>query len=319
MVAASELAFAHNIYDKLPANTFEVKWAWDPVILFFLGMTVMYIRGLRSFKDPLPIKKWQVASFFIGMIILIAAMIPPIDPLSDQLFFVHMIQHLMISSLGIPLILFGVPFFIVLRGMPPWFKKNIYIPLLKVKPLNAAFDGLSKPLIALIVYQSNYWFWHIPRFYNLALLNDWFHLLQHACFAFSAMMLWRNIIDPHPIKAPLSLPARILYIGSVMASGVILSAFLTFSDNVLYAYQGRPLPGWWVWNHLEDQRLGGLIMWVPGEFLNLLAMTAIFFVWAHREQSKDKELQSQLVSSSSASACDDAGVLIGDAQPQPVV
>ena len=72
-----------------------------------------------------------------------------------------------------------------------------------------------------------------------------------------------------------------------MAANIILSAILTFADEVLYAYEGIPLPSWWErWGHLQDQRVGGLIMWVPGGLVMLIAMTVVFFVWAHKEKRK---------------------------------
>jgi len=219
---------------------------------------------------------------------VIAALLPPIDPLSDQLFWVHMVQHMMITHIGVPFMLFGVPFFVLIRGVPNWFRRYIYFPLLRSRILSFLNRTIGRPVPSLIFFIGNYWFWHVPRFYNLALLNDVYHFLEHACFAASSLLLWRNIIDPHPMKAHLPLPARLLFIGLMMASSLVLSSLLTFADEVLYAYQGIPQPSWFAhWGYLQDQRIGGLIMWVPGKFIYLIAMTIVFFVWANREGAMD--------------------------------
>lgn len=283
--------YAHALYDRLPDELFQVKFDWDPTLIFFLFMAIFYFRALRLFKKQ-PVRKWQIVSFYSGVFILIAALMPPIDPLADQLFWVHMVQHLFISHVGVPLMLFGVPFFVMVRGFPLWVRKKVYFPLL-ASPVTKIFNKtIARPLPAMIFFEVNYWFWHIPRFYNLALMNDFYHLLEHACFALSSILLWRNIIDPHPMKAPLPLPARILMLGFIMALNIILSAILTFSDDLLYAYQGIPMPSWFAhWGHLQDQRLGGLIMWVPGGLVNLIAMTAVFFVWAKSEGARDLNLR----------------------------
>ena len=273
-------AYGHNLYDALPSGTFEVKWPWDPSLLFFVLLAYLYARGLRAFGGRLPVKIWQIVFFYLGIACLIIAMLPPIDPLSDQLFFVHMIQHLLITNIGVPLMMFGAPFFICIRGISPGVRRSVYFPIVRSRPLRWAFRLASKPLVSLFLFQAAYWFWHIPRFYNLALLNDAWHLVEHATFAWASILLWRNIIDPAPMRSPLRLPVRILYVGGLMASNIILSAFLSFSDDVWYAYAGRPLPTWWLpWNHLDDQQLGGLLMWVPGEFIDFFVMSAIFIVW----------------------------------------
>ncbi len=291
--------YAHALYDRLPDELFDVKWEWDPTLLFFVVLLIFYVRGLRAFKREV-VAPWQRNLFFLGVALLILALLPPIDPLSDQLFFVHMIQHMMISHLGVPLMMFGIPFFVVMRGMPLWFRKGIYFPFLRSGLPKLFSKTIARPLPALILFELNYWFWHVPRFYNMALLNDIIHLVEHACFALTSILLWRVIIDPKPLRSPLPLPARLLALGLMMALNIILSAILTFSDKLLYAYEGIPQPSWFAqWGHFEDQRLGGLIMWVPGGLIMLVAMTVVFFVWARREGAVDLQGQQDLLHSGS--------------------
>ena len=283
------IAYAHGLYEPLPEGLFSVKWDWDPTLLFFLLLMGLYIRGIATRR--IGVARWQRVLFFVGVGLAGAALLPPVDPLSDRLFFAHMIQHMIIVQIAIPLMLFGAPFYVVLRGMPRWMLRHVYRPALKSRLVRGLFRVWARPLVALAVFDVLFFAWHIPFLYNLALLNDAVHLVEHASFAVSAMFLWRNIIDPWPMRAPLAMPVRLLYLGAVMVSGVMLSAFLTFYDDVLYAYQGIPQPRWWDWGLLQDQRLGGLIMWVPGEFLNLIALSAVFLAWARRERAKEEREQ----------------------------
>ena len=311
------IAIAHNLYDTLPPETFQLKWVWDPALLFFVLLGWLYFRGLKAFRGPLPIKKWQIGLFYLGLGTVILAMLPPIDPLSDQLFFVHMIQHLMITNIGVPLMMFGVPFLICVRGISPGFRRNVYFPIVKNRPLRWFFNLISLPLVSLAIFQSAYWFWHVPYFYNLALFNDAWHLVEHTCFAWASILLWRNIIDPAPMKAPLPLPMRMLFVMALMASNVILSAFLSFSDDVWYAYIGRPIPMWWQpWDHLDDQRLGGLLMWVPGEFLDFFVVSVIFAVWIRKVRSEEKAVRAAVVPEPDAQEL--AGLAGGMATANPV-
>ena len=233
------IAIAHNLYDTLPPETFQLKWVWDPAFL------------------------------------------------------------------------------ICVRGISPGFRRNVYFPIVKNRPLRWFFNLISLPLVSLAIFQSAYWFWHVPYFYNLALFNDAWHLVEHTCFAWASILLWRNIIDPAPMKAPLPLPMRMLFVMALMASNVILSAFLSFSDDVWYAYIGRPIPMWWQpWDHLDDQRLGGLLMWVPGEFLDFFVVSVIFAVWIRKVRSEEKAVRAAVVPEPDAQEL--AGLAGGMATANPV-
>jgi len=293
------VAYAHSLseslYDPLPPGLFQLKWDWDPTLIGFVIMGYLYFKGFRAFRGKAPVRPWQILCFCLGLGINILALSPPIDPLSDRLFFMHMLQHLMIIYLGVPLMLFGVPFYVIMRGLSPGMRKRILLPALRSRWLRRTHKMWLFPLVALFLFEGNYWFWHIPRFYNWALLHDGVHLLEHFMMAITAMYLWRSIIDPYPLKSPLSMGVRLLFLGIIMILDSILAAALSFSTEVWYAYEGIPMPTWWAlrWSHLEDQQLGGLLMWVPGGALLFLSMTVCFFVWAHRERLKDPYMQTQ--------------------------
>lgn len=286
--------FAHGLYEPLPENIFEYKFDWDPTLIFFLVMLILYIRGLQSFKRK-PVRSWQIAAFFTGVIINMAALSPPIDPLSDRLFFMHMIQHMMIILIGSPLMIMGAPFNVIIRSLKPWTRRRVYFPFVKNIIVRNVHGFFSVPLVSLIVFNLNFWFWHLPRWYNLALFNDFFHLLEHAMMAVTSIYLWRNIVDPKPLKSKVPMGFRILYLAAFMAVNIILAAMLTFADELWYAYDGIPMPDWWAdtWTHLDDQRLGGIIMWVPGGFITFIMMTICFFVWVAREKQNERVLKRQ--------------------------
>lgn len=287
------IAYAHDLaaelYEPLPEGLFDYKFDWDPTLLFFVVLSVFYVKGLKAFRGKIPIKKWQIVCFFSGVFINVVALSPPIDPLSDRLFFMHMIQHMLIVSVGSPLMLFGVPYYIVSRGLSPGFRRKVYFPIVKNRVVRSFHKFLLTPVIALVLFEINYWFWHYPRFYNWALLNDIIHLIEHACMAVTSFYLWRNIIDPYPMRCSLHMGVRLLFLAGMMVLNGVLAAALTYANSIWYAYEGIPMPKWWSyrWSHLDDQRLGGLIMWVPGGFLMFLSMTICFFVWVQREQTAD--------------------------------
>lgn len=280
-------AFAHTEDEPLFSDSVspEIPWVWDPTLIFFLVLAWLYVRGLKKFKKK-PVAPWQKVSFATGIFIQLLALNPWSDQLASELFFVHMIQHLMIILLAVPMILAGAPFFVIIRFLPLFVKRYLYWPLLKSSLIQLVHKTLSTPLISLVIFNLNFWFWHQPRWYNLALYHDFYHLLEHSMMAITSLYLWRHIIDPHPMRSTLSMGMRLLFLASFMALNIILAALLTYAPDPWYAYENIALPSWWAqnWTRLDDQKLGGLIMWVPGGIITFLYMTLCFFVWVKREQ-----------------------------------
>lgn len=282
------VAFAHGIED----SPYYYKLPLDPTLIFFVLMVFFYLRGLRTYRKA-PVAWWQLTLFFSGAAIAVLALSPLLDDMADQLFFMHMVQHMAITMVAVPMMIFGVPFIVCLRGLPRWVFWRIYRPVIR----NRIYDRWIKPvvfspLLALLLFNGSFWFWHIPKFYDLALLNDFYHLLEHAMMALTALLLWRVIIDPRPMRSPLPIPMRILYLLGIMALNMLLSAFLSYSETVWYAYELIPLPEFWQkWGRLQDQQLGGLLMWVPGGFLMFIAMTIVFAIWVARERRQEQLLE----------------------------
>jgi cytochrome c oxidase assembly factor CtaG len=218
------------------------------------------------------------------MAVLIATLVPPLDPLADQLFSLHMVQHLLITLVGVPLVVFGAPYAVILRGLPGIARRRVILPLARSRSVHRALRILRNPVLALLLYEAAMWVWHVPRMYDAALGNSGIHLLEHGCMALTALNLWRVIIDPYPLRSKLALPARILVLAALTLLDTLLSAALTFSAASWYAYGDYPSPNWWPLGRLADQRLGGLIMWVPGGLIELTALAVTFAVWARVDQ-----------------------------------
>lgn len=223
--------------------------------------------------------------FGLGIGILCLVYLPPVDPWADQLLLMHMLQHLLITALGVPLFLFGSPFIEILRGLPVGVRSRLVSAVRTLQRISF-FRKIAHPIVAVLLYEGVFWFWHIPKFYNIALLNDGIHLHEHACMAMAAINLWRVLIDPRPSKSTLSLPLRILMLGLLTTVDMALSAGLTYSSRAWYAYDQLPVPEEWAWNRLQDQQLGGLIMWVPGSLVWIFAMICIFVFWTLKEQDQ---------------------------------
>jgi cytochrome c oxidase assembly factor CtaG len=256
-----DACFAHGEHQHAPPVNFS--WDIDPALIFFLLLALVYYRARKSAVVP----RWRASAFYLGVAVLSFAYLPMDGP-ADRLFSAHMVQHLLITSVGVPLIVLGLPLLVISQTR---LKQSIhkYVSFL---------PHVQNPVTCVLLYEGVFWFWHIPYFYNLALHNDGIHKLEHACMALAAFLFWPLVLDSWP-RSKMSYPARIALIGVMMTLDTALSAALTYSENNWYAYGSLPLPEGWPYDRLNDQRLGGILMWVPGSFIWVSAIAMNFATW----------------------------------------
>ena len=149
--------------------TFWNTWTFDPFTLAgLLVLFALYSRGLwrsRGRSGNL-FPWWRPTAFYTGLIALLLGAVSPIDGLSDDLFFMHMVQHVLLMMVGPPLILVGAPVVPVLRGLPRILRDDLAIPLLQMRRVRKTLNFLASPLTAWMVFVFTLWIWHVPALYN---------------------------------------------------------------------------------------------------------------------------------------------------------
>lgn len=195
------------------------------------------------------------------------------------LFTAHMVQHLLLMLLMPPLLIWGLP--------PALIRKA-----LAVRPVYRVARVLTHPVVAFVTYNVVFIFWHFPQWYNLALMDHNVHILQHITFMVVAVMMWWPIMAP--VQELARIPTGPLLMGWIFLFGIpgtVISALITLSDQVLYTWYAAA-PRITVLSPLDDQRLGGLIMWIPGMLVFWIAITVVFFrwtAWEYRSWKVDPE------------------------------
>ena len=227
---------------------------------------------------------WRTALFLLGLVAIAAALLSPIDALAHDLFSVHMIQHMLLMVVGAPLLLLGAPVRPLLRGMPRSWRTSIVRPIARARAVRGLLHFLRQPLIAGALYVGGLYAWHVPALYDAALGDERVHVIEHLWFVLAALLFWSCVIDPEPFRATLPYAARIPYLLLAGAGqNTILGGLLAFSTRLLYtAYEGRPER--YGFDAVVDQRVGGAIMWVPGDLIFLAAASLSFFLWLDEEE-----------------------------------
>ena len=274
-----------------PGQTPLTAWGilTNPIpTLFLLGALYLYVNGLNNWPRPHHrISVWQKGSFIAGIIVLFAALQSPVEPLAEHYFSIHQTQHILVRMVGPLLILLGAPLTPMLRGMPIWMRQGIIRPIVRQRASRWVYGRITNPIITTVLFLGLLYFWQVPGPHNLAVHNDLIHELMHGTMLTSGFLFWWIVIDPKPHHSRLHYGLRILYLGLIVLPNTLLGAAITFREDVIYtAYQELPRP-WEGLSHITDQRMGGLMLWVPGDMMSIISAGIVMMMWYQREMAEN--------------------------------
>jgi putative membrane protein len=240
------------------------------VAVALLGLTYAAAWARRGERPP----GRQVAAFYGGLVALAGALNGPLHDLSDfHLFSAHMVQHLVLTLVVPPLVLLGTPAFMADR---------LLAPLMRHAPTRWIASTLTRPVPALTAYTAALVLWHLPAAWELARRAHAWHIVQHLTLMAAALAAWWPVLSPSALLPRLHYGAQILYIFAFGMPMTVVAAMITGAESLLYPSYASAPPLFGL-APFADQRLGGVIMWVPAGLVPLLAFTAIFFRWAASE------------------------------------
>ncbi len=242
-----------------------IQWTVHPSTVIGLGV----LAGLYLWASSRLKKRPRVSQqiyFFAGLFVIFASLNGPLHDLSDYyLFSAHMVQHLLITLLVPPLLLLGTP---------GWMLR----PLLTSKPVASAARFVTRPVICFVIFNVVIAVWHLPPMYNATLSGHGVHIGEHLMFMAAAVLMWWPFLSPLPELPRLSYPGQMLYCFLMIIPMSIVAVYITMADTILYpAYSSAPRI--WGLSPLDDQQLGGLIMWIPGGIVFYVILTVVFFRW----------------------------------------
>ena len=270
-------------------------WHADPELLLPVALgAFLYLRGLRRWRErSRPHSRWRVALYFAGLAMIVLAAESPLDHLAERHFTYHVLQHEALMMLAIPMVLLGAPTTPVLLGMPRWARRNVVQPLMRSAAAQGAYRTLTHPLVAGAAFNVVLYSWHLaPGWYDQALRDPLTHDMQHFSFAVTATLLWWSVIDPRPLHSRMGYPLRMLYLLAVSTPKHFLAALITFAGTPLYDFYATVQPVFDV-SPERDQATAGTIMWIPSQMMYLLAMAAVFFVWAHKSEQQQRAVEAR--------------------------
>jgi putative membrane protein len=258
-----------------PTGLFDPSWSLHPSVLIGTGLLgALYFYGIgplrRRYGWGPPASPAQILSFCTALAVLLVSLNGPVHELSDYyLFSIHMVQHLVLTLVFPPLLLYGIPGWLI---RPIALRPGVY-PLART---------LSRPWVAALLFSASILVWHLQPLYDLMMRSHEVHIGTHLMFMVTATIMWWPVMSSVPELRRLSPLAGILYLFLICLPMQVVGAFITFADGVLYPWYAAASRTWGL-SPLDDQRLGGLLMWIPGNLWIFGAIAILFFRWSKED------------------------------------
>jgi putative membrane protein len=274
----SPAVLAHALAESRAAGQ-TLGWSFEPwVILPLLVSALGYAIGIASLWRRAGaghgVRLRGASAFAAGWAALVVALLTPLDPLGSRLFSAHMVQHELLMLAAAPLLVLGRPLAVWAWALPqPWRRASgrfFHHPAWRLPWLL-----LTSPLVAWLLHALVLWLWHVPALFDAALDDPLVHTWQHLSFLLTALVFWWSVLGAVTRKeqgvALVSLFTTMVHTGA-------LGALLTLARAPWYAHYVAIAPLFGL-TALEDQQLGGVIMWVPAGAVYIVSGLALARRW----------------------------------------
>ena len=272
-----------------------LSWEWRPAVLLpLLILGVLYTLGWRRLRQKSSHRRlangWRLAAYLTGLLLILLALVSPIDVLGGQLFFMHMIQHLLLVMLAPPLLMLANPLPFLLWGLPGRSRRRVggvlSTALHRKSSLRRGLRLATGPGIVWLLYVISLLIWHDPNLYNAALRNELVHDVEHLTFFLPAILFWWHVVGAGPrIHKQFGRAARVAFLVAAIPPMMFTGIAIAFANQPIYSYY-LTVPRPWGLDVLSDQRIAGIIMWIPGSMMHMIGILVLAARWLQGEERK---------------------------------
>lgn len=259
-------------------------WAFDPPLVLVIDLAILYWVGARRTVTPerkRAAQRWRTGCFYASLAVLAIALASPIERLSADLFWVHMVQHVLLIVVAAPLFVVAAPWVRLWRCLPldtrRWLARG-FSKGRRTAALRALSRWLGSPVPSFVAFAVVLLTWHVPALFDATLKSTTLHAFEHTLFFLTAILFWKQVIPSAPLHARLMAPQRVVYLIAGMIVSWLLAVVLALAPHPLYSYYAHLASRPGGISALADQQLAAGVMWVPGSVTFLI----VLFIYVHR-------------------------------------
>ncbi|MGZ8501395.1 MAG: cytochrome c oxidase assembly protein [Candidatus Limnocylindrales bacterium] len=260
-----------------------LAWSVDPTVLVPLAiLAVGFVAGVRRVdrahpRSPVP--RARTVCWLLGLVAILVALQSPIERYDTTLFSVHMVQHILLTLVGPPLLALGAPITLLLRLARPETRRRVILPILHSRAVRA----VTFPVVSWLLLAFAMWGTHFSPLFDRSLEEPTVHQLEHLIYLVAGSVFWWPVIGLDPSPWRLREPARILYVFLQMPQNSFLGLAILSATAPLYPHYASLARDWGP-SPLVDQQMAGAIMWIVGDLVFLIALLGIVAGWMRREE-----------------------------------
>ncbi len=242
----------------------------------FAALAGYAIRARTLARQGRPLSPLRMASFALGIALIVAALASPVSHIGGELILAHMAQHLLMADVGALLIVLG------LTG-------PLLQPLLAL-PVIGRLRVFAHPVVAFSLWALDLYVWHLPFMYQAALNSEVVHALQHTSFVCFGVGMWFALLGPLPQPAWFGNGAKVIYVVAVRLTAALLGNVFLWAGVVFYP-DYRPGQALWDMSALEDQSIAGTLMMVEGSIVTIVLLGWLFLKTAREGEERQELLE----------------------------
>lgn len=272
-------------HDVRALLAFLAPWEFSPAVLALCaGAVLLYARGLRRMPAGERPHIGRRLSFFAGWVLVYFVMQTHWDYLSQHMFFIHRIQHLVLHHLGPFLVALAQPLAVLARGLPQSVEARIFRPLWRSRAARVVYRALQNAFVAPVLFVGLIFFWLTPAIHFPAMLNDQLYQVMNWSMLLDGLLFWALMLDPRTRSqgALIGLGPRIFLLLGASLPQIYIGARIGLATHELYdvySVCGRV----WPISPIEDQSLGGLVTWIPAGMMHMLGVLVLLARWMHAD------------------------------------
>jgi putative membrane protein len=236
-------------------------------VLLIAALAALYVprwRRVRAAREGArSAPAGRLVAFLGGLLVLVAALLSPVDRLAEQAFVMHMVQHVLLLDIA-PILLIASLTKVLLRPATR-----------RLQRVEEAAGPFGHPAFAVALYVAVMWLWHIPALYDAALAHGTIHIAEHVCFFSAGLLYWWHLISPIRSRLRLGGMGPVVYMVSTKLLVGLLGIAITFAPDAIYAFYKDQAPIWGL-DTGEDQALAGGLMALEQSIVMGIALAWLF-------------------------------------------